>query len=68
MPLTDAAAHASFTAFVRECSDRLHDVAWLVTRNADDAKDAVQDALAGLYRHWSMRSPRPMRCGACAAS
>ena len=53
MQSTDAAAHASFTDFVRLRSDRLHDVAWLVTRNADDARDAVQDALAGLYRHWS---------------
>ena len=53
MQSTDAAAHASFTDFVRLRSDRLHDVAWLVTRNADDASDAVQDALAGLYRHWS---------------
>ena len=31
MPLTDAAAHASFTDLVRVRSDRLHDVAWLVT-------------------------------------
>jgi RNA polymerase sigma-70 factor (sigma-E family) len=53
VPLTEAGADASFTAFVRTRSDRLHDVAWLVTRNADDARDAVQDALAGLYRHWS---------------
>ena len=28
-------------------------MAWLVTRNSDDARDAVQDALAGLYRQWS---------------
>lgn len=53
MPLTEAGAEASFTDFVRTRSDRLHSVAWLVTRNADDARDAVQDALAGLYRHWS---------------
>ena len=53
MPLTDTGRDASFTDFVRERSNRLHDVAWLVTRNSDDARDAVQDALAGLYRHWS---------------
>lgn len=53
MALTDAAAHASFTAFVHDRSDRLHDVAWLVTRNSDDARDAVQDALAALYARWS---------------
>ena len=41
MPLADAGAHASFTAFVRDRSDRMHDVAWLVTRNSDDARDAV---------------------------
>jgi len=43
----------SFTEFVRTRSDRLHDVAWLVTRDAEDAQDAVQDALAGLCRHWT---------------
>ena len=53
MSLTGAGADASFTAFVRDRSNRLHDVAWLVTRNADDARDAPQDALAGLYRHWT---------------
>ena len=53
MSLTDAARDASFTDFVRARSNRLHDVAWLVTRNSDDARDAVQDALAGLYRHWA---------------
>ncbi|MGC3956372.1 MAG: sigma factor [Propionicimonas sp.] len=29
------------------------DLAWLVTRDAEDARDAVQDALAGLYRRWA---------------
>ncbi len=53
MPLTDTGRDEAFTDFVRTRSDRLHNVAWLVTRNADDARDAVQDALAGLYRHWS---------------
>lgn len=43
----------SFTEFVRTRGDRLLDLAWLVTRDAEDARDAVQDALAGLYSHWA---------------
>ena len=46
------AGHASFTEFVRTRSDRFGDLAWLITRNAEDARDAVQDAFVGLYRRW----------------
>ena len=42
----------SFADFVRSRSDRLLAVAWLVTRDPEDARDAVQDALAGLYARW----------------
>jgi RNA polymerase sigma factor (sigma-70 family) len=48
-----APAQAEFTAFVEERGDRLLEIAWLVTRHREDAKDAVQDALAGLYARWS---------------
>lgn len=43
----------SFVEFVRSRADRLLDIAWLVTRDPEDARDAVQDALAGLYRQRS---------------
>lgn len=42
----------SFVEFVRAREARLLDVAWLITRNAEDAHDAVQDALVGLYARW----------------
>nr|WP_300147302.1 sigma-70 family RNA polymerase sigma factor [Propionicimonas sp.] len=48
-----ASAKAEFTAFVEERGDRLLEVAWLITRHREDALDAVQDALAGLYGRWS---------------
>ncbi|MFT4110897.1 RNA polymerase sigma factor [Propionicimonas sp.] len=44
---------AEFTAFVEQRGDRLLEIAWLVTRHREDARDAVQDALAGLYGRWS---------------
>ena len=42
----------SFEAFVRVRSDRLLRLAWLVTGNWDDARDAVQDALEGVMARW----------------
>lgn len=48
----DVSASESFTDFVRDRGDGLLRLAWLVTRQAEDAQDAVQDALAGLYRRW----------------
>lgn len=41
---------AEFTAFARQRGDRMLRLAWLITRDAEDARDAVQDALLGLYR------------------
>lgn len=43
----------SFVEFVRTRSDRLLDLAWLVTRDPEDARDAVQEAMAGLYARWA---------------
>lgn len=43
----------SFVEFARSRTDGFLDLAWLVTRDAEDARDAVQDALAGLYRRWT---------------
>ena len=42
-----------FADFVSARGDRLLELAWLITRHPEDARDAVQDALAGLYPHWS---------------
>ena len=42
----------SFDDYVRTRSAGLQRFAYLITRNAEDAKDAVQDALAGLYPRW----------------
>lgn len=39
-----------FAAFARERGDRMLRLAWLITRHGEDARDAVQDALLGLYR------------------
>ncbi len=46
-------ARLSFDAFVGIRGDRLLELAWLVTRHPEDARDAVQDALTGLYPRWS---------------
>lgn len=43
----------SFDDYVRARSERLVRLAWLITRNWEDARDAVQDALSSLYRRWS---------------
>lgn len=42
-----------FAAFVGARGDQLLELAWLITRHPEDARDAVQDALAGLYPRWS---------------
>lgn len=43
---------------MRERSSALQRFAYLVTRNAEDARDAVQDALIGLYPRWDKVSAR----------
>ena len=42
-----------FDVFVRSRSDRLVRLAWLITGNWDDARDAVQDALEGVLPRWA---------------
>ena len=42
-----------FEGFIRIRSDRLLRVAFLLTGNWDDARDAVQDALEGILPRWS---------------
>lgn len=42
-----------FTEFVGARSDKMLELAWLITRDAEDARDAVQDVLASLYPRWS---------------
>jgi len=41
-----------FDAFARVRGAGMLRLAWLVTRNSEDARDAVQDALLGLFRRW----------------
>ncbi|MDR1634696.1 MAG: SigE family RNA polymerase sigma factor [Bifidobacteriaceae bacterium] len=43
---------ADFDGYVAEQWESLCRFAYLVTGNRDDAQDAVQDALAGLYPRW----------------
>jgi RNA polymerase sigma-70 factor (sigma-E family) len=42
-----------FPDYVRARSDGLLRLAWLITRNWEDARDAVQDAFTALYPRWS---------------
>ncbi|MGC4152834.1 MAG: sigma-70 family RNA polymerase sigma factor [Propionicimonas sp.] len=42
----------SFDDYVRARSDGLLRLAWLITRNWEDARDAVQDGFAALYPRW----------------
>ncbi|MGC3953531.1 MAG: SigE family RNA polymerase sigma factor [Propionicimonas sp.] len=49
VPGTDA----DFERFVAENAAALHRFAYLVAGNREDARDAVQDALAGAYPRWS---------------
>lgn len=44
----------AFEDFFAARNRRLLELAWLITRDPEDARDAVQDALAGLYRRWSL--------------
>lgn len=48
----DAGTRSSFEEFVRSRSDDLLRVAWLVTRDVEDARDAVQETLVALYERW----------------
>ena len=48
----------SFEAYVAEHSVALQRFAYLVVRNAEDAKDLVQEALIGLYPRWQQVSAR----------
>ncbi|MFV0451816.1 MAG: RNA polymerase sigma factor [Propioniciclava sp.] len=43
---------------MREASPALQRFAYLVTRDREDARDAVQDALIGLYPRWGKVSSR----------
>lgn len=43
---------AEFEIFVRERGTALLRVAWLLTGDRSDAEDLLQEALAGLARHW----------------
>jgi len=43
----------SFDDYVRARSGGLLRLAWLITRNWEDARDAAQDAFAALYPRWS---------------
>lgn len=47
-----AVSDATFDDYVRDRSVALQRFALLVTGNREDARDAVQDALVGLYPHW----------------
>ena len=46
----------TFDDYVRARSVALQKYAFLVTRNTEDARDAVQDALIGLYPRWEQVS------------
>ena len=43
----------SFDGYVRARSPGLLRLGWLITRDWEDARDAVQDAFASLYPRWS---------------
>lgn len=49
---------SSFEEYVLARSVGLQRFAYLITRDADDARDLVQEALTGLYRHWEQVSQR----------
>lgn len=50
--MVEVVADASFEDFVARRSGALLRFATLVTGNQEDARDAVQDALLGLFRRW----------------
>ena len=43
----------SFDSYVRARSSGLLRLAWLITRDWEDARDAVQDAFVSVYPRWS---------------
>jgi hypothetical protein len=53
----EAGTEVSFDSYVRARSTGLLRLAWLITRDWDDARDAVQDAFVAVYPRWS-RGPR----------
>ena len=58
---TAAAVSVPFERFVADEQRGLQDFAYLVIGNREDARDAVQEALVGAYRHWNriMLDPGP---------
>lgn len=63
MELTEddvATEEVTFEAYVQKRSAGLIRMAWLVTRDWDDARDAVQDAFVSLVRRWD-RLPEDRR-------
>lgn len=48
----DEDGEQTFSTYAHARSGRLLTLAWLITRNREDAHDAVQDALTSLYRRW----------------
>ncbi|MDQ7991929.1 MAG: SigE family RNA polymerase sigma factor [Propionicimonas sp.] len=57
----EEAVGPGFDDYVRARSDALVRLAWLVTRDWEDARDAVQDALASLYPRWDRLPPAGRR-------
>lgn len=50
--MAEQPATSSFEDFVASRQAALQRFAYLVTFDPEDARDAVQEAFAGLYRHW----------------
>lgn len=50
--MAGSVGESSFDDFVRQRSSALQRFAYLVTGNREDARDAVQDALIGIYPRW----------------
>ncbi|MFZ1384423.1 MAG: SigE family RNA polymerase sigma factor, partial [Propionicimonas sp.] len=58
MSAPDEPATLSFEQYVATRSAALLRFAYLVTRNREDAHDAVQDALTGLFPRWRQVAAR----------
>ena len=54
-----ARSDASFAAYVADQQRALQNFAFLVIGNWEDARDAVQEALIGAYRHWDRVQASP---------